>query len=140
MLKKILFITSILLLVSCTQQSPDEQLQNLPGYWEIESVEFPDGTKKEYNISTTIDFIEVNGTEGMRKKVNPQLDGTFKVSKDAEAFIPKIEQDSLQLYYKTPFDTWKETVLLAKDSTLHVLNKDGNIYKYKKFSTFKFDE
>ena len=67
-------------------------------------------------------------------------DGTFKVSKDAEAFTPKIEQDSLQLYYKTPFDTWKETVLLAKDSTLHVLNKDGNIYKYKKFSTFNFSE
>ncbi|WP_339699070.1 hypothetical protein [uncultured Marixanthomonas sp.] len=138
MLKKFLFILATVFIVACSQQSPDEQLQNLPGYWEIESVEFPDGTKKEYNLSTTIDFIEVNGTEGMRKKVNPQLDGTFKVSKDAETFIPKIEQDSLQLYYKTPFDTWKETVLLAKDSTLHVLNKDGNIYKYKKFSTFNF--
>tara|TARA_R100001369_G_scaffold79229_1_gene109225 strand:+ start:460 stop:882 length:423 start_codon:yes stop_codon:yes gene_type:complete len=140
MLKKTIFILLTVFIVSCSQQSPDEQLQNLPGYWEIESVEFPDGTEKEYNISTTIDFIEVNGTEGMRKKVNPQLDGTFKVSKDAEAFTPKIEQDSLQLYYKTPFDTWKETVLLAKDSTLHVLNKDGNIYKYKKFSTFNFSE
>jgi len=140
MLKNFIFIAITLLLVSCSQQSPDEQLQNLPGYWEIESVEFPDGTKKEYNISTTIDFIEVNGTEGIRKKVNPQLDGTFKVNKDAEAFVTKVEQDSLRLYYKTPYDEWKETVLLAKDSTLHVLNKEGNIYKYKKFSTFNFKE
>ena len=140
MLKKTVFILLTVFTLSCTQQSPNEQLQNLPGYWEIESVEFSDGTEKEYKISTTIDFIEITNNQGIRKKVNPQLDGSFKVSKDAETFTPKIEQDSLQLYYKTPFDTWKETILLAQDSTLHVLNKDGNIYKYKKFSTFNFNE
>jgi len=140
MFKKFLFLLTALLLISCSQQSPDEQLKNLPGYWEIESVQFPDGNEKNYKISTTIDFIEVNGKEGLRKKVNPQLDGTFKTNKSAESFTAKVEDDSLRLYYKTPFNSWKETVLLAKDSTLHVLNKDGNIYKYKKFSTFNFDE
>ncbi len=140
MFKKLLFLLTVLLLVSCSQQTPEEQIKNLPGYWEIESVEFPNGSKKDYKISTTIDFIEVNGNEGVRKKVNPQLDGTFKTNKSAEAFTIQVENDSLRLYYKTSFDSWKETVLLAKDSILHVLNQEGNIYKYKKFSTFNFDK
>lgn len=140
MLKNLISIVIALLFISCAQQSPEEQLQNLSGYWEIESVQFPDGTKKDYRISMTIDFIEVTGKKGIRKKVHPQLDGTFKVTKDTEKFTAKIEQDSLRLYYKTPYDEWRETVLLAKDSTLHVLNKEGNIYKYKKFSTFNFKE
>ncbi|PVW13584.1 lipocalin-like domain-containing protein [Marixanthomonas spongiae] len=140
MFKNVITAVIATVLISCSQQSPEEQLQHLSGYWEIESVEFPDGSKKEYSISTTIDYIEMDGTQGIRKKVHPRLDGTFKVTKDAESFTAKIEQDSLQLYYKTPYHDWKETVLLAKDSTLHVLNKEGNIYKYKKFSIFNFNE
>lgn len=128
------------LVVSCKQQSPEEQLKNLSGYWEIKSVEFPNGEEKNYSISTTIDYIQIEDTVGIRKKAQPQLDGTFKVSENTETFTTKIEEDSLHLYYSTPYDNWKETVLYAKDSTLHILNKDKNIYKYKKFSTFNFND
>ena len=139
MIKKTFYCLFALFIISCSQQTPEEQIKNLPGYWEIESVQFPSGNEKEYKISTTIDYIKVEGNKGIRKKVNPQLDGTFKTNKSVENFTLKIENDSLRLYYKTQFNTWKETVLLAKDSTLQLLNKDGNIYKYKKFSTFNFN-
>ena len=58
------------LVVSCKQQSPEEQLKNLSGYWEIKSVEFPNGEEKNYSISTTIDYIQIEDTAGIRKKHN----------------------------------------------------------------------
>ena len=64
------------------------------------------------------------------RKVEIAADGTFTF---------EIEDDSLRLYYKTPFDTWKETVIKAKDSSLVILNRDGNTYFYKKFEKFNFN-
>lgn len=128
-----------LFFISCGKQDPNEQIQYLDGYWEIEKAILANGTEKQFTISTTIDFIDVSEDHGIRKKVSPKLDGTFTTSNDAETFTIKIEDDSLRLYYKTPFDTWKETVLKAKDSSLVVLNPDGNTYFYKKFKKFDFN-
>lgn len=128
----------IVIMCSCAKQDPNEQIQFLDGYWSIEKVVLEDGTTKDFSLSTTVDFIEVNEKSGIRKKVQPKLDGTFLTSNKAETFEIKIEGDSLQLYYTTPFDTWKETVLKAKDSSLVVLNRDGKTYFYKKFVKFDF--
>jgi hypothetical protein len=129
----------LLFFIACGKQDPNDQIQYVNGYWEIDKVIVADGTEKQFSISTTIDFINVSENKGVRKKVNPKLDGTFTTSKDAETFTIKIEDDSLRLYYTTPFDTWKETVLKAKDSSLVVLNPDGNTYFYKRFKKFDFN-
>lgn len=136
--KYITIVITIALITSCAKQDPNEQIQYLDGYWSIEKAVLENGTEKDFTLSTTVDFIEVNGTTGLRKKVQPKLDGTFLTSTKAETFEIKIENDSLRLYYTTPFDSWKETVLKAKDSTLVVLNRDGKTYFYKKFVTFDF--
>ncbi len=128
----------LLLLVSCAHEDPKQQIEQLGGYWEIVSVELPDGTEKKYSVSTTVDYMEVKGDSGIRKKVQPKLDGSFNTSKDAEVFQIKIENDSLHLYYKTPYANWKETVLSTKDSLLIVKNSDGKVFKYKKFTKFEF--
>ncbi|MAZ72760.1 MAG: hypothetical protein CMC70_06400 [Flavobacteriaceae bacterium] len=138
MKKYILLIVTMVFLCSCAKQDPTEQIQYLDGYWNIEKAVLENGTEKDFSISTTIDFIEVNGTTGIRKKVQPRLDGTFKTSNNAEIFDIKVEEDSLRLYYKTPYDAWKETIITAKDSSLVVLNPDGKTYYYKKFTKFEF--
>lgn len=137
--KYILIIFTTISISSCAKQDPKEQTQYLGGYWSIEKAILEDGTEKDFSMSTTIDFIEVNGTTGIRKKVQPKLDGTFITSNNAETFELKIEDDSLRLYYSTPYDSWKETVLKAKDSSLTVLNRDGKTYVYKKFAKFDFN-
>jgi hypothetical protein len=134
---KTVIVFLLIMFVSCGKQEPEDMIVNLSGYWEIHKVTMPDGTSKDFSINSTIDFIEVNGKTGLRTKVMPQLDGSFVTTNTAERFTIKIENDSLRLFYQTPFATWKETVLVAKDSTLQVLNHEGKRYIYHKFRKFK---
>jgi hypothetical protein len=140
-MKKVFFLYLFVpLLISCLGADPDEQKTKLGGYWVIEKVEMPDGTEKLFQLSSAIDFIEVTGDSGVRKKVQPKVDGSFLVNDSAERFDLKIENDSLHMYYKTPYDSWKETVLQARDSVLVVLNQDRKVYTYSKFSGFLISE
>lgn len=136
-------IISILLLavfsISCEKPNPETQKQYLNGYWEIETVEMPNGKLKDFSINTIIDYIEVKGDSGIRTKVSPKLDGTFTTNGTSENFTLKIEEDSLRMYYKTSFDEWKETVIEAKDSSLIVKNRDNKVYSYSKFKKFDFE-
>jgi hypothetical protein len=136
-------IISILLfctLISCGKQNPAENKDKIAGYWEINSVKMQDGTKKDFTINTTIDFIEITGNKGIRTKVSPQIDGSFIHHGTAETFNIKIEDDSLRLYYETPYDSWKETIISVTDEALKVLNKDDKIYSYKKFKKFNINQ
>lgn len=137
---KIVAFLFLLIAFSCGKQDPAEQKENLYGYWEIAEVKLPDGTKKDFSISTTLDFINVKDDLGTRIKVSPHLDGSYSTTGIAEEFTLKIEDDSLRLYYKTPFDSWKETVVFAKDSILKIKISDGKIYTYKKFEKFNFND
>lgn len=134
------FLLLILFSFSCAKESPEEQIKKLTGYWEIVNVQFPDGSIKEFSQGITLDYINVTGEQGIRKKVTPQLDGSFLTNDFSEKFSLKIENDSLRLYYETPFHKWHETVLKAKDSILVVQNSDHKIYTYKKFRKFNIYE
>lgn len=134
-------IITFLLVLSCAKQDPEAQMANLGGYWEIEAVVLPNGSVKTFGMSNYIDFIQITGDSGIRKKVSPQLDGSFLVNDAAEKFDIRIEHDSLNLYYYTPFDRWKESVMYAADGKLEVLNKDGKLYRYRRFKRLEtFDE
>ncbi|MBT8263059.1 MAG: hypothetical protein KJO05_09575 [Bacteroidia bacterium] len=139
-MKQLLHVLTICLIVSCSNQDPNDQKTRLGGYWVIEKVEMPGGSEKLFQLSTTIDFIEVTGDSGVRKKVQPKVDGSFLANDSAEKFDLMIENDSLHMYYKTPYDSWKETVLRARDSVLVVLNQDGKIYTYTKFGGLSVPE
>ena len=91
-------------------------------------------------MNLILDYIEVNGDKGIRTKVNPKLDGSFENNGMADEFSLRIEEDSLRMYYKTPFDEWNETVLEATETVLKVKNKDNKIYTYSKFEKFDFDK
>lgn len=126
----------LLLMISCAKPDPEIQKQNLSGYWEIKTVEMPSGNEKNFNMNTIVDHIDVKGDSGVRTKVSPKLDGSFTTNGDSEKFTLKIEDDSLRMYYETPFDQWKETVIKAKDNVLMVKNSDNKTYTYTKFKKF----
>jgi len=133
-MKKIIFSLIFLVLLNCSN-SPETFIEHVNGYWEIESVTLPDGTKKEYTINQTIDYIIVNDSlKGFRKKMTPNYNGSYETSKNIETLNLKIENDSLNIYYSTQYTNWKETILLANEKELKIVNKDNKVYTYKRFT------
>lgn len=94
----------------------------------------------EYKINENIDYFEIKDSIGFRKKMRPQFDGSYITSDNAEEIILKIEDDSLRLYYKTPFDEWKETLLEANEEKMSIQNREGIVYHYKKYTPLFADE
>ena len=113
----------------------------IEGYWEIENVTLKTGEQKDYSFNNTIDYIELGDSlSGFRKKLMPRLDGTFATSDSTERFVLKMEGDSLQVYYETPFTSWKETILFADENQMRVVNADKVQYLYKRYEPIKLDE
>jgi len=120
-------------LLNCSN-NPEHFIPYLEGYWEIKEVTLPDGTKKIYNYNDTVDYITISDSlTGFRTKLKPNLIGGYQTSKDAEALQLKIENDSLNVYYSTPFSNWKETILSASEHELLAINAAKVRYLYKRF-------
>ncbi len=134
-MKKAFYLLLVaIVLTSCTNTDPNEQLQNLTGYWTIEKVEVENDSVVEYSLSQYIDYIEIKDSVGFRKKLQPKIDGGYiKASNDSEKITAKIEDDVLNLYYSTAFDEWQETVLVATEDELVIKNRDDKKYYYKKY-------
>lgn len=127
-------LLSLFFLSSCSR-NPAMSISHIDGYWEIESVTLSNGSKRDYNINQTIDYISINDSLiGFRKKLKPLFDGSFETSNDVERLHLKIENDSLNVYYETPYSTWKETILLASKQQLKVVNQNNDVYLYKRFT------
>ena len=91
-MKRILLLIVLLSVLSCKQKITEADISNLNGYWELEKVELPDGDKKEYKVNETIDFFKIKDEKGFRKKVMPQLDGTY-LTNDIQEDIEDIAED-----------------------------------------------
>ena len=136
-MKKLFFLLILIsIFTGCNQQSVDEKINNLNGYWEIKKAELPEGITKEFRFSELVDYIQVENNTGFRKKVRPQLGGSFITSEDRENFEVKVENDSINLYYTTPYNSWKETVIHSEENELQVINPQGIIYTYKRFTPY----
>lgn len=124
----------------CRHPEPLDNVELLNGYWEIEWVEFPDGSRKEFGISTTVDFIEITADSGLRKKVSPRLDGTFETSESAEKFTFAIDDGILEMHYRTPYHKWTEIVQSLKEEQLVVKNEDNKVYGYKRYQPLNINK
>lgn len=132
-MKPLKFLLVFILTYSCSNH-PETHSKYLNGYWEIENVTFTNGQVKAYNYNDTVDYIEVNDSLiGFRKKLKPNFKGSFETSDDKELLRVVFENDSLNLYYETPFSKWKETVLEASETHLKVINANKVVYLYKKY-------
>ena len=121
-----------LLAISCGNPATNEDLKHLTGYWEIEEVTMPDGTVKEYKINPTIDYFEIKDKKGFRKKVMPQLDGTYRVNDLSEKINVTEEDGMLYLNYITEYAKWKEEIVELNDKELVLRNNHNMEYHYKK--------
>ncbi len=137
-MKKILLII-ITITLGCSK-NPEINIEHLNGYWEIDEVTLPDGAKRDYNFNETIDYIEITDSlTGFRKKLKPNFDGTYATSDDSESLRIVMENDSLNIYYTTPYSIWKETVLEASEKRMVVKNLDNILYVYKRYEPIVFE-
>ncbi|MEZ4968996.1 MAG: hypothetical protein R2814_04920 [Flavobacteriaceae bacterium] len=128
------FIIVVLMgLTSCQNKVDKSDLHYLNGYWEIEKVTFPDGSKKDYVVNTSIDYIEVKDKEGFRKKVQPNFNGTYITSNDAELFAIYENKGVFTLNYKTELSEWHEKIVSLSENRFTVISEDNIKYHYKKF-------
>lgn len=127
-----LSLFTTLLFVSCQEKKAESfDVNLLNGYWEIEEVTLSDGTKKEYKINENVDFFEIKKDSGFRKKVAPQLDGTYLVNDSEEKIKIEKSADGTYISYKTDYATWKEKIKTLTKEQL-ILENDQNIqYQYK---------
>lgn len=138
-MRKLILLLSVLFIAFGCSKSPKKKIENLNGYWEIKLAELPEGISKEFRFSEIVDYIEVKEKEGFRQKVRPQLGGSFLTSGDRENFTVKVENDSINLYYSTPYNSWKETLLSSEEDEIKILNPRGIIYTYKRFTPYSSD-
>ena len=138
-LKTTFFIVLMVSIFSCSK-NPEPYIKHIEGYWEIQEVTMADGSKKEYKFNETIDYIGVNDSlKGFRKKLKPGINDTYFTSGDAEDIQLKIENNTLYIYYTTPYASWKETVLNANAEQLKIMTEDQNIYLYKRYKSIILD-
>lgn len=132
-MKQLTVILLMILFISCGQKVEKEDLEFLNGYWEISVVEFPSGDKKRYEINTTVDYIEVSGMEGYRKKVQPLPDGSFITSDDAENFSLSSRNDAYIMFYKNEMSEWEEEIEQLTETMLVLKNNEQIRYIYKRY-------
>lgn len=132
MRKLVAIVFAVLMFTGCKQTLKESDLAKINGYWEIEKAELPDGDKKEYKVNTTIDFFEIKGKKGFRKKVMPQLDGTYLVNDLSENIVISKNGNDVIFNYSTPYAKWKEKIISITDENLVVKNDQDIEYHYKK--------
>ncbi|WP_373517207.1 hypothetical protein [Pricia sp.] len=137
---KIVLLGWLFIFFGCSSGVSKEDLSQLNGYWEIEQVVFPDGNSKEYKVSTTIDYIQMEGLKGFRKKVSPKFDGTYETSDDAETFTILETDGSFTINYKTELSEWSEKLVALDAVTFSVVNAEGLQYDYKRFEPISIEK
>ncbi len=136
MKKALLFACLFVLLSSCKRDIPEQNLSKINGYWEIKTAVAKDGTKKEYSTNPTIDFFEIKNKKGIRQKLMPQFDGSYKTNGLQESVEIKGADGDYFLYYTTNYGKWKEEIIAIEDSVLIVRNEEAIEYQYKRYIPF----
>lgn len=135
-MKKIFLLIVLTSMLSCKQKIKEADISNLNGYWEIEKVDLPDGDKKEYKVNETIDFFKIENKKGFRKKVMPQLDGTYLTNDLQENISVVLENGEANLQYKTNYASWEEEIIELTKDKLVVKNEQEMEYYYKRPTKF----
>jgi len=125
-----------LLFTACSKSIAETDLVHINGYWEIEKVILPDGETKDYKINENLDYFFIKKQSGFRKKVLPQLDGTYLTNDVEETVKVSFEKGDCLLNYKTDFASWQEEVVDLTAEILVLKSLSNNlVYHYKKIKT-----
>lgn len=133
-MKKLGLLLVAFVVFSCSDKKSGAALLN--GYWEIKTVTMPDGTHKDYSVNTTVDYFEMKGNKGFRKKVMPQVDGTYRASDASEAIAVAQKDGKTWLNYTTAYSKWQEELISVTDDELVLKNTHGMEYHYARPEKF----
>jgi len=128
-----------LIITACKEKVTLGHIPDINGYWEIEKVTFPDGTEKGYTVNTSIDYIEIKGQKGFRKKVQPKLNGTYSTSHDAEPFDLVEKKGVFTLHYKNTLSEWEEKITGLSKNNFTLTDQEGISYHYKRFEPINLE-
>jgi hypothetical protein len=127
------FLFVSLFFISCQQKIKPEDISKINGYWEIEKVVFDQGEDKEYVVNESYDYFQIDkNSKGFRKKVMPQLDGTFIVNDTYETATVRFKDDKVYIDYATPYAKWSEELIAVSAKELVLKNEEKKEYHYKK--------
>lgn len=132
-MKTALLILCFFFILGCSDNVSEEDLRNLNGYWEIQQVIFADGKVKEYNVNTSLEYIQIDSLKGFRKKVYPKFDGTYGTSNDDEYFVIIAHEGYFEFNYKNELSQWKEAIITLSPNKFSVIDKENITYEYKRF-------
>lgn len=119
--------------ISCQQKVKHSDISKINGYWEIEKVVFDQGKDKEYTVNESYDYFQIaKNNTGFRKKVMPQLDGTFIVNDTYENVKVRFENDKVLFDYSTSYAKWTEELVAISKDKLVFKNAESKEYHYKK--------
>ena len=135
-MKRIFLFIVVFSIISCKQNITESDVSNLNGYWEIEQVILPDGDKKEYKVNETIDYFKIENNKGFRKKVMPQLNGTYLTNDIKEDVFVEIKDGNANIQYKTNYASWKEEIVELTNEKLVIKNQQDLEYHYKRPAKF----
>lgn len=136
---KILFVS--LLFISCQQKIEPADIAKLNGYWEIEKVVFEDGESKDYVVNESYDYFQIGkNNNGFRKKVIPQLDGSFLVNNTQEGLKLRFEKEKVFLDYTTSYAKWSEELIALSNEKLVFKNNENKEYHYKKATPLNIEK
>jgi len=127
------FLIISFLFISCQQRIKPGDISIINGYWEIEKVVFDQGKDKAYTINESYDYFQIdNNNTGFRKKVMPQLDGTFIANDAFENVKVRFENNKVFFDYSTPYAKWSEELIVISENKLVFKNAEKKEYHYKK--------
>lgn len=120
------------LFFGCQQKIKPFDIANINGYWEIEKVVSNEDKDKKYSYNETFDYFEIKNNKGFRKKVMPQLDGSFLVNDAYENVEVTFKDEKVYLNYTTSFSKWTEELKAISTDEMIVVNSEKKEYHYKK--------
>ena len=118
--------------LGCKNQITPCDIDLLNGYWNIEYITHKNETFYPKGAAKLLDFYEVNEREGVRKKVQPQLDNKFLVTEDLNNFKVIFKDKHCYLSFQTVWDQWQEKIVELNENKL-VLEHQDKRYHYKRF-------
>ena len=132
-MKHLIVFFSLIILSSCSN-SPEIEVSNINGYWEIEEVIQADGSSHVFKINETVDYFKINDSlSGFRQKMKTDADNNYTPVTEKEIIKIITENDSLKVHYQTPFSDWKETIIELNNDRFKVVNQHQNVYIYKRY-------
>ena len=116
----------------CKNQITPSDLKLLNGYWNIDFIAHKDETFYPKGTVKLLDYYNIEGLNGIRKKVQPQFENKFLITEDLNNFKVIFRSENCYLSFETVWDQWQEKIVELSTNKL-VLEHQDKIFHYRRF-------